>query len=138
MVNKVTLIGYLGADPKLRRLPDGAAVANVSVATSEHFKDRAGQWREQTEWHDVVLWRKMAERAETQLRKGMLVYVEGKLSYKTWQDSEGHTRKTVEVDAQQLRILRGRQEVDEGQAPAAPRAAKPGDGAQDLANFVKG
>ncbi len=138
MVNKVTLIGHLGRDPDLRRLPDGTAVANVSVATNETFKDREGQWREEVEWHDVVLWRRLAESAEQQLRKGMLVYVEGKLAYKTWQDKEGLTRKTVEVVVGSLRILKGR----EAQPNVDPRPervpAEPGSGAKALADFTQG
>ena len=116
MVNRVTLIGNLGRDPELRRLESGTAVAQFSIATNESYRDRDGQWRDQTEWHEIVLWRQLAERAETQLRKGMLVYVEGKLSTRKWQDRDGNDRKTTEVVASYLRILNRREGGDGGGA----------------------
>ena len=109
MINKVTLIGNLGRDPELRRLESGAAVAKFSVATTESYRDDSGGWRDSTEWHDVVLWRQLAERAESQLRKGMLIYVEGKLSTRSWQDKDGNPRKTTEVVASYFRILNRRE-----------------------------
>ena len=126
MVNRVTLVGNVGRDPELRRLSSGAPVAKFSVATSESFQDRDGNAREQTEWHDVVLWRALAERAEAHLRKGMLVYVEGKLSTRTWEDREGNSRKTTEVVGSFLRILNRRERDDRGgdsgrrEPPATP------------------
>ena len=112
MINKVTLIGNLGRDPELRRLESGAAVANFSIATSENYQDRNGQWQTQTEWHDIVLWRNLAERAETQLRKGMLIYLEGKLSTRKWEDKDGNPRKTTEVVGNYVRILNRREDSD--------------------------
>ncbi len=138
MVNKVTLIGNLGRDPDLRRLENGTAVAKVSVATTESYRDRDGQWREQVEWHDIVLWRQMAERAETQLRKGMMVYVEGKLAHKSWQDKEGQTRKTTEVVVSFLRILKGREQKPDANDVAEAPAAEPGAGARALSDFTQG
>jgi len=114
MVNKVTLIGNLGRDPELRRLESGTAVAQFSVATNESYKDRDGNWRDQTEWHEIVVWRHLAERAETQLRKGMLIYLEGKLSTRSWQDKDGNPRKTTEVVGSYLRILNKRDEASSG------------------------
>ena len=138
MVNKVTLVGNLGRDPDLRRLENGTPVARVSVATSESYKDRDGQWHEQVEWHDIVFWRQMAERAEQQLRKGMMVYVEGKLAHKTWQDKEGTTRKTTEVVVSFLRILKGREAREDVAASEVPEATEPGSGAKALADFTQG
>lgn len=136
MVNKVTLIGRLGRDPELRRLPSGAAVAKLRIATSERYRDGAGAWREETEWHDVTLWRAMAERAERQLRAGMLIYVEGKLSYKTYEDREGRQQRRPEVVAAALRLLdRGESTVP---VPVAPPLSKPGEGSEALSAFLGG
>ncbi|GJM31771.1 MAG: hypothetical protein DHS20C18_07720 [Saprospiraceae bacterium] len=109
MVNRVILIGNLGKDPEVRRLENGAVVAKFSVATNESYKDKSGEWQQQTEWHDVILWRNLAERAETQLKKGAQVYVEGKLTHRTWQDQEGNNRRTTEVVGNYFRLL-GRKE----------------------------
>ena len=137
MVNKVTLVGHLGQDPKLRRLPSGVAVASLRVATTERYKDSEGHWREETEWHDVTLWRAMAERAEQQLRKGMLVYVEGKLSYKTYEDRAGQPQRRPEVVAAALRLLRAADAPrDPGPAPRTP--ARPGEGSDALSSFLGG
>lgn len=105
MVNKVILIGNLGRDPEVRRLENGAVVAKFSVATNETYKDKSGAWQTLTEWHDVVVWRSLAERAEAQLKKGMQVYIEGKLTHRSWQDQDGNSRKTTEVVANSFRLL---------------------------------
>ena len=105
MVNKVTLIGRLGSDPEIRTLESGVAVGRFSVATSENYKDRNGEWQEQTEWHDVVVWRAAAERAQRVLSKGVMIYVEGKLTHRKWQDKEGNNRKTTEVVSNYYRVL---------------------------------
>ena len=81
MVNRVILIGNLGKDPEVRRLENGAVVAKFSLATNENYRDKSGEWQQQTEWHDIVAWRALAERAESSLKKGSMVYVEGKLSH---------------------------------------------------------
>ncbi len=107
MVNRVILIGNLGRDPEVRRLENGAAVAKFSIATNENYKDRNGEWQQQTEWHDIVVWRNLAERAENNLKKGMSIYLEGKLTHRSWQDQEGNNRKTTEVVANYFRILTG-------------------------------
>lgn len=109
MVNRVILIGNLGRDPEVRRLENGAVVAKFSVATNENYKDRSGEWQTQTEWHDVVVWRSLAERAEQQLKKGAQIYLEGKLTHRSWQDQEGNNRRTTEVVANYFRML-GRRE----------------------------
>ncbi len=109
MVNKVILIGNLGADPEIRRLDNGAVVAKIRVATNENYKDKNGEWQTLTEWHDVVLWRGLAERAESTLKKGYQVYIEGKLTHRTWQDQDGNNRKTTEVVANYFRSLTKRE-----------------------------
>lgn len=105
MVNKVILIGNLGKDPEIRRLENGAVVAKFSVATNESYKDKNGEWQDQTEWHTVVAWRAMAEKAESTLKKGAMVYIEGKLSHRTWKDQDGNDRYSTEVVANYLRSL---------------------------------
>lgn len=110
MVNRVILIGNLGRDPEVRRLENGAVVAKFPIATNESYKDKSGEWQTQTEWHDVVVWRNLAERAESTLKKGAPVYVEGKLTHRTWQDQDGNNRKTTEVVANYFRALGGRRE----------------------------
>lgn len=109
MLNRVMLIGNLGKDPEIRRLENGAVVAKFSIATNESYRDKSGEWQTQTEWHDVVAWRQLAERAESQLKKGAQIYVEGKLTTRTWQDQDGNQRRTTEVLANSFRVL-GRRE----------------------------
>ncbi|MFO0495699.1 MAG: single-stranded DNA-binding protein [Flavobacteriia bacterium] len=105
-VNKVILIGNLGADPEVRRLENGGMLASFSVATSDVFTDKVtGQKKELTDWHDIVTWGKLAEISETYLRKGMKVYVEGKLKKRSWQDKEGNTRFSIEIVAEDLTML---------------------------------
>jgi len=109
MVNKVILIGNLGRDPEIRRLENGAVVAKFSVATNENYKDKNGEWQTQTEWHDVVAWRHLAERAERDLAKGKMVFIEGKLSHRKYQDKDGNDRYITEVVANNLRLLEKRE-----------------------------
>lgn len=105
-VNKVILIGNLGKDPEVRRLENNGIVASFSIATSEVFTDRTtGEKRETTDWHNIVLWRGLAEITEKYLKKGMKVYVEGRLKTRSWQDKEGATRYTTEILADELNIL---------------------------------
>ena len=105
MVNKVTLIGRLGKDPEKRALPSGAVYVRFSLATNESYKDKEGNWQDQTEWHNIIMWRESAERAERQLKKGMLVYIEGKLTHRTWQDQDGKTNNMTEIAANTFRKL---------------------------------
>lgn len=109
MVNKVTLIGNLGRDPEIRHFEGGNKVTRFSVATNENYQDRQGQWQTRTEWHDVVVWGNQAERAERQLQKGSLVYVEGKLTHRKWQDKEGNDRYNTEVVSNYFRSLERRE-----------------------------
>ncbi|MEM6644215.1 MAG: single-stranded DNA-binding protein [Bacteroidota bacterium] len=104
-VNKVILVGRLGKDPEVRHLENGAAVANFSIATSETYKDRqSGERREQTEWHNIVLWRGLAEVAEKYVKKGDMIYVEGKLRTRSW-EKDGITRYTTEVVGDNMTML---------------------------------
>tara|TARA_B110000046_G_scaffold173759_1_gene196662 strand:+ start:14165 stop:14602 length:438 start_codon:yes stop_codon:yes gene_type:complete len=107
-VNKVILVGNLGKDPEVRHLENGASVANFSIATSETYKDKNGNRQEQTEWHNVVLWRGLAQIAEKYLKKGSQIYIEGKLRTRSWQDKDGNTRYTTEVVGDQMTMLGGR------------------------------
>jgi len=109
MINKVLLIGNLGKDPEVRRLESGAVVAKFSVATNESYKDKNDEWQKRTEWHDVVVWRNLAERAERDLKKGKMVYIEGKLTHRKYQDKEGNDRYITEVVANTFRLLERRE-----------------------------
>ena len=105
-VNKVILIGNLGRDPEIKKLENGATLASFSMATSESYTDKvSGKKIENTDWHDVVLWRGLAELAEKFLKKGMKIYVEGRLKKRSWQDREGNTRYNVEVTGDEMTIL---------------------------------
>ncbi len=104
MVNKVTLIGNLGKDPEVRTLENGTKFAKVTLATNESYKDKSGEWQTITEWHNIVLWREMAERAERQLKKGSLIYVEGKLTTRNY-EQDGVTKYITEVRANTYRLL---------------------------------
>ncbi len=116
-INKVILIGRLGGDPEVRHLENGASVAKFSLATTESYKDKSDQWQDQTEWHDIVMWRYLAERAERQLKKGKLIFVEGKLTHRKWVDKEGNNRKTTEVVASTFRLLEKRENASSGYFP---------------------
>ena len=113
MVNRVTLIGNLGKDPEVRRLESGAVVAKFPLATNESYKDKNGEWQSATEWHDIVVWRHLAERAERDLKKGKLVFVEGKLTHRKYQDKEGKDRYITEVVARNMRLLEKRENTGE-------------------------
>lgn len=108
MINKVTLIGHLGSDPEVRHLENGISVAQFSVATNESYKDNMGNWQDKTEWHKVVAWRALAERAQNSLKKGSLVYVDGKVSTRKWQDKDGNDRYTTDIVANYFRLLNSR------------------------------
>lgn len=114
-VNKVILVGNLGNDPEVRYMPNGNAVANLSIATSESWKDQQGQLQEKTEWHKVTMYRRLAEIAGEYLKKGSQIYLEGKLQTRKWQDQQGNDRYTTEVIADQLQMLGGRNESGSGQ-----------------------
>lgn len=107
MVNKVTLIGRLGKNPEIRTLEAGTCIAKFTLATDESYKDKSGQWQTTTEWHNLILWGKVAEYAEKSLKKGDLVYVEGKLTSRSWQDEHGVTKYITEVRVETFRLLKG-------------------------------
>lgn len=108
-VNKVILVGNLGRDPEVRYMPNGEAVCNFSIATTDSWKDKAGAKQERTEWHNIVMYRKLAEIAGEYLKKGRPVYVEGRLQTRKWQTKEGQDRYTTEIIADQMQMLGGRE-----------------------------
>ncbi|WP_018479905.1 single-stranded DNA-binding protein [Pontibacter roseus] len=108
-VNKVILIGNLGKDPEVRHLEGGVAVARFPIATSETFKDKNGERQERTEWHNIVLWRGLAEVAEKFLKKGQSVFIEGKIRTSSYQDKEGNQRYSTEIVADNMTMLSGRE-----------------------------
>jgi single-strand DNA-binding protein len=108
-INKVILIGNLGADPETRSMPSGMTVANIRIATSESWKDKqSGEQKERTEWHNVAMFGRLGEIAGEYLRKGSQVYIEGSLRTRKWQDKEGRDRYTTEVIADEMQMLGGR------------------------------
>lgn len=108
-VNKVILLGNLGRDPETRYSPDGAAITNVSIATSRKYKDSSGQLQEETEWHRVVFFGRLAEIAGEYLRKGRPVYVEGRLKTRKWTDKEGNDKYSTEIVAESMQLLGSRE-----------------------------
>jgi len=107
-VNKVILVGRLGRDPETRYTGGGQAVANFSVATDETYKDKAGDRQKRTEWHKIVVWGKQAEIAQQYLKKGSLIFIEGRIQSREWQDKEGQKRTSFEIVASNFRMLGGR------------------------------
>ncbi|HXF44750.1 MAG TPA: single-stranded DNA-binding protein [Burkholderiaceae bacterium] len=138
-VNKVILIGNLGRDPETRYSPDGAAITNVSIATSRKYKDASGQLQEETEWHRVVFFGRLAEIAGEYLRKGRPVYVEGRLKTRKWTDKEGNDKYSTEIVAENMQMLGSREgggsfDADEASARGGQReAARPAGGAKQAA-----
>lgn len=120
-LNKVMLIGHLGRDPELRYMASGDAVTHMAVATSERWHDKtSGEKKEHTEWHRIVLYRKLAEIADQYLRKGSQVYLEGHLQTRKWMDKEGQERYTTEIVADDMRMLDSRAATTEQQRTAEP------------------
>jgi len=105
-VNKVILLGNLGKDPEVRRLESGSTVANFSIATTETYKDREGQRKDVTEWHDIELWEGLAKIAEQYLKKGDQIYLEGKMKSDTWKDESGNNRKKIKIRGLSMTMLR--------------------------------
>jgi len=121
-VNKVILVGRLGRDPETRFTGGGQAVANFSVATDETYKDRNGERQKHTEWHKIVVWGKQAEIAQQYLKKGSLVFIEGRIRAREWQDKEGQKRTSFEIVATNFRMLGGRSDSAAAGAGAAGAA----------------
>ena len=105
MINKVILIGNLGADPEIRHTQSGAPVASFTLATTEKWKGQDGQMQESTEWHKIIAWQRLAEICGEYLRKGSRVYIEGKLQTRKWKDQAGNDRYTTEIVAREMKIL---------------------------------
>jgi len=126
-INKVIFVGNLGKDPEIRSLDNGVKVASFSLATSESYKNKEGQRIEQTEWHNIVMWRGLAEVAEKYLKKGSQIYLEGKIRTRSWDDKEGNKRYTTEIIADTFTMLGSKREEaphvtsePETPAPVAP------------------
>lgn len=136
-VNKVILVGRLGADPEVRTLEGGTKVASVSLATSERYKDRNGNQQESTEWHNVVFWRGLAEVTEKYLKKGDQVYVEGRIKTRKWTDKDGNDRYSTDIVANDMTMLGGGQKSSSaphatGSAPANNQVNEPQAGLDDI------
>ena len=128
-LNKVLLIGNLGADPEIRYMPSGDAIANLRIATTDTWKDKGGEKQERTEWHRVALFGKLAEIAGEYLKKGSAVYIEGRIQTRKWQDKEGQERYTTEIVANEMKMLGGRgtggtADMDKGGSRAGAPAGK--------------
>jgi len=133
MLNKVILIGRLGKDPEIRQIESGAKVANFSLATDEIFKDKSGEKKTHTEWHNLVLWRRQAEIAESYLRKGSLIYVEGRLRSRSWDDKDGNKKYITEILVDNFKMLGKREEHQEQVKVAQTTEPKPPVQENDLA-----
>jgi len=128
-INKVILIGNLGQDPEVRYTPDGTAVANFSIATSEEWKDKnSGEKRERTEWHRIVAWRRLGEICGEYLSKGRQVYIEGRIQTRSWEDKDGNKRFTTEIVASDVQFLGGKDSA----AATGPSAGSPDSGGPPL------
>jgi len=126
-LNRVQLIGNLGKDPEVKYTPQGTPVAKLTIATNERFKDKAGEWQDRTEWHNVVLWQRLAEIAREYLKKGGKVYIEGRLQTRSWDDKQtGQKKYMTEVVASDLILLGGRGESGSGDYSSGSRAASAG------------
>jgi single-strand DNA-binding protein len=133
-VNKVILVGRLGRDPETRYTGAGQAVANFTVATDETYKDRNGERQKRTEWHKIVVWGKQAEIAQQYLKKGSLIFIEGRIQSREWQDKEGQKRTSFEIVANNFRMLGGR---PEGAAASAGAGAMGGTASRAADDFAE-
>ena len=127
MLNMTQIIGHLGRDPEVRYTPDGTAVDYLAVATNETWRDKDGEKQERTEWHRVVLFGKVAEIAAQFLKKGSLVYLQGRLQTRKWQGDDGQDRYTTEIVADRMKMLGGKGERDGQAGNASPAPAQPFD-----------
>jgi len=124
-LNKAMIIGNLGKDPEIRTIPNGSKVASFTIATSERYTKKDGEKVDKTEWHKVVMWRGLAEIAEKYLKKGSTVYIEGKLTTRSWDDKDGKKLYTTEIIADQMQMLGGKSTGEENQATQAPEEDVP-------------
>jgi single-strand DNA-binding protein len=131
-LNKAMIIGRLGQDPDVRYTQSNTAVANMSIATSERYKDKMGEWKENTEWHRVVAWGRTAEICQEYLSKGSLVYIEGPIQTRKWEDKEGQTRYTTEIKALTMKMLDSKGGGGNGNIPQQSDDSKPMSSSVDL------
>lgn len=131
-LNKAMIIGRLGRDPEVRYTQSNTAVATLSIATSERYKDRQGEWQENTEWHRVVAWDRLAEICQQYLSKGDQVYIEGPIQTRQWEDKEGQTRYTTEIKAREMTMLGSKNSGGNKNAPSKPKENKPASSSVDL------
>jgi len=131
-LNKAMIIGRLGQDPDVRYTQSNTAVANLSIATSERYKDNMGEWKENTEWHRVVAWGRLAEICQEYLKKGSQVYVEGPIQTRKWEDKEGKTRYTTEIKALTLTMLDSKGSNGGSNVPSQPDNSQPVSSSVDL------
>ena len=135
-VNKAILIGNLGKDPDVRYSPDGSAITNITLATTENWKDKSGEKQEKTEWHRVAFFGKLAEIAGKYLKKGSQVYVEGRIQTRKWQDKEGQDRYTTEIVADRMQMLGSRgNSFEVSDSPSESRPQRPAQQAQQKGGF---
>jgi len=133
MVNKVVLIGRLGADPEIRYTPSGAEVATFRMATSETWTNKSGEKEERTEWHRIVAWRGLAKICGEFLSKGKLVYIEGRLRTRSWEDRDGNKRSTTEIEAMDMKMLGGLGEANrKAKEPAEDHGPPPVKDEEDI------
>lgn len=146
-LNKIQIIGHLGRDPEVRYLPNGDAVSNFSVATTEKWKNQAGEQQESTEWHRVTAFAKLAEIVGKYLKKGSQVYIEGKIQSRKYQDKDGNEKVSVEIRASEMQMLGGRTDATGDQQPQAqqrpapaarpaPKTAAGGSGFDDMSDDI--
>lgn len=145
-VNKAILVGRMGKDPETRYLPNGDAVTNITLATSENWKDKNGEKQEKTEWHRVTFYRKLAEIAGQYLTKGSMIYVEGRIETKKWQDKDGQDRYTTEIVANEMQMLSSKGEggsrsdappaVEQAQRQPAAQQQSGGNAFEDMADDI--
>ena len=126
-VNKVILVGRLGKDPEVKKMTNGEAVTNVTLATSENWKDKTGVKQEKTEWHNLVFYRRLAEIAGQYLKKGSQIYVEGKIQTRKWQDKEGQDRNMTEIVVNEMQMLGGKSGSPSAQATTQSASQKDDD-----------
>lgn len=132
-LNKAMIIGRLGQDPEVRYTQSNTAVANLSVATSERYKDNMGEWKENTEWHRVVAWGRLAEICQEYLKKGSQVYIEGPIQTRKWEDKEGQTRYTTEIKALTMKMLDSKGDsAGDADVPKKPDSSQPVSSSVDL------
>ena len=125
-VNKVILVGNVGQDPEVKYTPSGVAVARVSLATNERFKDKNGQWQDRTEWHCIVAWQRLAEIVGEYVRKGTKLYIEGKLQTTSWQDRQsGEKKYRTEIVARDIMLLGSRENAEKGTIESSKEMSRP-------------